>query len=79
MKNKKTMMVLALVIVSAITMTAWGVQASGNKIGQYTKTIAENMVKNELQKKIDNCTILGNGFTGGISVCLFTGLADGWP
>ena len=46
MENKKTMMVLALVIVSAITMTVWGVQASGNNLGQYTKATRENVKAN---------------------------------
>jgi hypothetical protein len=50
MKNKKTMMVLALVLVSTVTMTVWGVQASGNKISQYTKTTAENVNANNQVK-----------------------------
>lgn len=50
MKNKKTMMVLALVLVSAVTMTVWGAQASGNKIGQYTKTTTENVSANNQVK-----------------------------
>jgi hypothetical protein len=50
MKNKKTMMVLALVIFSAITMTTWGVQASGNNIGQYTKANTENVKANNQVK-----------------------------
>jgi hypothetical protein len=50
MKNKKTMMVLALVLVSTITMTVWGVQASGNNISQKTKTTAENVKANNQVK-----------------------------
>jgi hypothetical protein len=41
MKTKKTMMVLALVLVSSMMMTALTVQASGNKYGKITETNAQ--------------------------------------
>ena len=50
MKNKKNMMVLALVLVSSVTMTVWAVQASGNNIGQYTNANAISSKANNLVK-----------------------------
>ena len=56
-------MVLALILLSTITMTVWGVEATGNKITKYTKTTAssiksKNQLKVATQAKISNKPVM---------------------
>ncbi len=57
MKTKKNVILLALVLVSTITMTILEAQASGNKIGQYIKATPSNNQENNQVRIAPQATI----------------------